>query len=119
MTTEQIAIRLKELCDQGQFEHALKELFSADAVSIEPNDTPDFARETKGINAILAKGKKWNELVEQQHGFEISDPLVASDSFALTMHIDVTMKGRGRMNHKELCVYKVSGGRIVSEEFLM
>jgi hypothetical protein len=119
MTTEQIAIRLKELCDQGQFEHALKELFSRDAVSIEPNDTPDFPRETKGIDAILDKGKKWNEMVEQQHGFEISDPLIASDSFALTMHIDVTMKGRGRMNHKELCVYKVSGGKIVSEQFLM
>jgi hypothetical protein len=119
MTTEQIANRLKELCDQGQFEHALKELFSPDAVSIEPNDTPDFPRETKGIDAILDKGKKWNEMVEQQHGFEISDPLIASDSFALTMHIDVTMKGRGRMNHKELCVYKVSGGKIVSEQFLM
>jgi hypothetical protein len=119
MTTEQIAIRLKELCDQGQFEHAINELFTSDAVSIEPHDTPDFARETKGINAILDKGKKWNEMVEQRHGFEISEPLIASDSFALTMHIDVTMKGRGRMNHKELCIYKVSAGKIVSEEFFM
>ncbi len=119
MTTEQIARRLKELCDQGQFEHALKELFSSDAVSIEPNESPDFAMETKGIDAILAKGKKWNEMVTEQHSFEISEPLIASDSFALTMHIDVTMKGRGRMNHKELCIYKVSGGKIVSEEFLM
>ena len=119
MTTEQIARRLKELCDQGQFEHALKELFSSDAVSIEPNESPDFAMETKGIDAILAKGKKWNEMVAEQHSFEISEPLIASDSFALTMHIDVTMKGRGRMNHKELCIYKVSGGKIVSEQFLM
>jgi hypothetical protein len=119
MTTEQIARRLKELCDQGQFEHALKELFSTDAESIEPNESPDFARETKGINAILAKGKKWNEMVTEQHSFKISEPLIANDSFALTMHIDVTMKGRGRMNHKELCIYKVSGGKIVSEQFLM
>ncbi len=119
MTTEQIAGRLKELCDQGQFEHALKELFSPDAESIEPNETPDFARNTKGIEAIFAKGRKWNEMVVEQHGFEISEPLIAQDSFALTMHIDVTMKGRGRMNHKELCVYKISGGKIVSEEFFM
>jgi hypothetical protein len=119
MTTEQIARRLKELCDQGQFEHALKELFSSDAVSIEPHASPDFAMETKGIDAILAKGKKWNEMVTEQHSFEISEPLIANDSFALTMHIDVTMKGRERMNHKELCVYKVSGGKIVSEQFLM
>ena len=119
MTTELIAKRLKELCEQGQFEHAIKELFSTDAESIEPNTSPDFARETRGTDAILAKGKKWNEMVEEQHGFEISEPVVAQDSFALTMHIDVTMKERGRMNHKELCVYKVSGGRIVSEQFFM
>jgi hypothetical protein len=119
MTTEQIARRLKELCDQGQFEHALNELFSADAVSIEPRETPEFAKETKGMEAILAKGKKWNEMVTEQHHFEISEPLIAEDCFALTMHIDVTMKGRGRMNHKELCVYKVSGGRIISEQFFM
>ena len=119
MTTEQIGRRLKELCDQGQFEHALKELFSPDAVSIEPSESPDFARETKGLDAIFAKGKKWNEMVTEQHGFEISEPLIAGDSFALTMHIDVTMKGRGRMNHKELCVYEISGGKIVSERFFM
>lgn len=117
MTTEQIALRLKELCDQGKFEHALRELFSSDAVSIEPNESPDFARETKGIDDILAKGEKWNEMVTEQHLFEISEPLIAGDSFALTMQIDVTMKGRGRTNHKELCVYKISGGKIVSEQF--
>jgi hypothetical protein len=119
MATEQIARRLKELCEQGQFEHALKELFSPDALSIEPDESPDFARETKGMDAILAKGKKWNEMVIEQHGFGISEPLIADDSFALTMHIDVTMKGSGRMNHNELCVYRVSGGKIVSEQFLM
>ena len=63
MTTEQIAGRLKELCDQGQFEHALKELFSPDAVSIEPNETPDFARETKGMHCHSRQrarnGTKW------------------------------------------------------------
>ena len=119
MTTEQIAGRLKELCDQGQFEHALKELFSPDAVSIEPHESPDFAKESKGMDAILAKGKKWNEMVTEQHGFDISEPLIADDSFALTMLLDVTLKGRGRMTHKELCVYKVHGGKIVSEQFLM
>lgn len=119
MTTEQIGLRLKELCDQGQFEHAIKELFTKDALSIEPYDTQDFPRETKGTDAILAKGKKWNEMVVEQHGFDISEPLIAGDSFALTMHIDVTMKGGKRMNHKELCVYKISGGKIISEEFFM
>jgi hypothetical protein len=119
MTTEQIAIRLKELCEQGQFEHALKELFSENAVSLEPRESPQFAKETKGIDAILKKGKVWTEMVTEQHSFEISDPVIADESFALTMFIDVSMKGRGRMTHKELCLYKVSGGKIVSEEFFL
>lgn len=117
MTTEQIALRLKELCEQGQFEHALKELFSSDAISIEPNETPDFEKETKGVDAMLAKGRKWSEMVAEQHAFIISEPVVADDSFALTMLIDVTMKGRGRVKHNELCVYKITGGKIISEQF--
>jgi len=119
MTTEQIAHRLKALCDQGAFETALKELFSPDALSIEPYDTPDFPRETKGVEAILAKGKKWNEMVTENHSLVISEPLIAQNSFALTMHMDVTMKGRGRMTHKELCVYQIKDGKIVSESFVM
>jgi len=58
MTTEQIALRLKELCDKGAFEEALKELFSPDASSIEPYESPDFPKEANGMAAILAKGKK-------------------------------------------------------------
>ena len=39
--------------------------------------------------------------------------------FALTMSIDVTMKGRGRSAMTELCVYRVKNGKIISEEFAM
>jgi predicted ester cyclase len=49
----------------------------------------------------------------------ISDPLVAGDSFACTMYMDVTMKGSKRMAMTELCIYKVKDGKIVSEEFIM
>ena len=119
MTTDQIAIRLKELWNRGNSNTLSKKLFSDNAVSLEPRESPQFAKETKGIDAILKKGKVWNEMVTEQHSFEISDPVIADESFALTMFIDVSMKGRGRMTHKELCVYKVSGGKIVSEEFFL
>jgi hypothetical protein len=66
-TTQQIADRLAQLCRQGQFEAAQKELFADDAVSIEPHDSPQFARETKGLDAIIEKGHKWNAMVEQVH----------------------------------------------------
>ena len=41
MSTQQIAARLAELCRQGEFEAAQKELFAKDAVSIEPRETPE------------------------------------------------------------------------------
>ena len=119
MTTVDVANRLVELCRQGDFESAQKELFADDAVSIEPHGTPDFEKETKGLDAILEKGKKWSEMVQEMHGGEVSEPLMADSSFAVTMNMDVTMKNGQRMNMKELCIYHVKDGKIVSEQFLM
>jgi ketosteroid isomerase-like protein len=119
MTTVEIANRLVELCKKGDFEGALKELFADNAVSIEPHGTPDFEKETHGLDAILEKGKKWSSMVEEYHGGQVSEPLVAGDSFAVTMIMSVTMKGSNRMDMTELCIYHVKDGKIVSEQFLM
>src|SRR5215469_255878 len=119
MTTAEIANRLVEFCKKGDFEGAQKELFADDAVSIEPYATPDFAQETRGLDAILEKGKKWGEMVQEMHGGEVSEPLLADNSFAMTMSMDVTMKDGKRMNMKELCIYHVKDGKIVSEQFFM
>jgi hypothetical protein len=119
MTTKQIAERLVALCRQGQFETAQKELFAENAISIEPRSSPDFEKETKGLKAIIEKGHKFQSMVEQMHGGETSEPITADNSFAVAISMDVTMKGRGRMNMKELCVYHVKDGKIASEEFFM
>ena len=119
MTTVEIANRLVELCKKGDFEGAQKELFAEDSVSIEPHGTPDFEKETKGLDAIIEKGKKWSEMVEEYHGGEVSEPLVAGDSFAVTMTMSITMKGHGRTDMTELCIYHVKDGKIISEQFLM
>ena len=119
MTTAEIANRLAELCSQGQFEAAQKELFSDDAVSIEPYSTPAFEKETKGLDAIIQKGHKWSEMVTEYHGMKVSEPLIAGDCFALTMWMSVTTKDMGKMDMTELCLYKVKDGKIVSEEFMM
>ncbi len=119
MSTVEIANRLVELCRKGEFETAQKELFSDGAVSIEPHGTPDFEKETHGLDGILEKGKKWGEMVEEAHGMDVSQPLLADSSFAVTMMMDVTMKGGQRMKMTELCIYHVKDGKIVSEQFLM
>jgi ketosteroid isomerase-like protein len=119
MNTQQIATRLTELCRQGQFEAAQKELFAEDAVSIEPRDMPDFPKETKGLRAIIEKGHKFESMVEQMHGCSTSAPLVTGNAIALALTMDVTMKGRGRVKLEEICAYEVKDGKIVSEQFFM
>lgn len=119
MTTQEIANRLVELCRQGDFEKVQADLFAEDAVSIEPEASPAFEKETKGKAAIKAKGEKWNSMVEEMKGITLSDPIVAGNSFALTMRLNAVMKERGPMDMTELCVYKVKDGKIASEEFFM
>jgi hypothetical protein len=119
MTTVEIANRLVELCQKGDFEGAQKELYADDAISIEPHGTDDFSKETRGLDGILEKGRKWAEMIEEYHEMKVSDPLVSDSSFALTMTMGVTMKGRGRMDMTELCIYHVKDGKIVSEQFFM
>ena len=55
----------------------------------------------------------------EAHGMDVSEPLVADSSFAVTMNMDVTMKGGQRMSMNELCIYHVKDGKIVSEQFFM
>jgi hypothetical protein len=117
VTTKDIADQLVALCRQGNFATAQQELYAPDAVNIEPYATAVFAKETKGLNAILEKGQKFTAMIEQVHRISVSDPLVAGASFACAMHLDLTIKGHGRMSVNELCIYEVKDGKIVSEQF--
>jgi hypothetical protein len=119
MTTQEIAERLVAYCREAKWEAAQRELYAENAVSIEPFATPAFEKETRGLAAILEKGRKFDAMVEEMHSVSVSEPLVAGNSFACTMGMDVTMKGQGRMNMSELCVYEVKDGKIVLEQFHM
>ena len=119
MTTKEVADRLVELCRKGDFDTAQSELFADDAVSIEPYATPDFAEETKGKNALKEKSEKFNSMVASMQGIEVSEPLVAGNSFACTLRMHVTMKEKGDMDMQELCVYKVKDGKITEEQFYL
>jgi hypothetical protein len=119
MTTKEIANRLAELCRKGEFEKAQKEMYADNAISIEPMATPAFEKEIKGLKAIVEKGKKFDGMVQEYHSLNISEPLVAGNSFAFVLAMDITMKGRSREQISELCVYDVKDGKIISEQFHM
>jgi len=107
MTTSEIANRLIELCSKGEFETAQKELSS------------DFEKETKGLQVIIEKGRKFELMVETMHRVTTSEPLIAGNSIAFVLTMDVTMKGKDRATWTELCVYIVKDGKIISEQFSM
>jgi ketosteroid isomerase-like protein len=118
MNTEAIATRLVKLCREGKFEEAQRELYAADAVSIEAEGAPPGALgNVKGEEAIFEKKRQFNAGVEQMHGISMSDPLIAGNWFTAVLTLDATMKGRGRVNLTEICVYRVRDGKIAHEQF--
>jgi SnoaL-like protein len=115
MNPPEIARRLVELCRQGAYETAQRELYAADAVSIEPQHSPQPP--AKGLEAIVAKGKGFLEMMEV-HGGTVSEAIVAGPFFSLAMTLDLTPRAGGpRFTMEEICVYEVKDGKIVREQF--
>lgn len=118
MSTQQIAERLVALCREGRYEQVYDELFAGDAENVEmPAMANGPLGNAKGLDAIRAKGKAWGEAVEQMHGGSIGEPSVSGNWFSVPMSMDVTMKGQGRMQMEEMCLYQVRDGKIVREQF--
>lgn len=116
MQTTDIATRLAELYRKGEFATAHAELFARDAISIEPEGAPGEV--VAGVSAIRKSGHSCPNAVERVHRIDVDEPLVAGDYFSVSMSLDSTVVGRGRVEVDELCVYYlVDGGKIVSERF--
>jgi hypothetical protein len=119
MNITEVAGRLVAHCREAKWEAAQRELYAADAVSIEQHPSPAFEKETKGLEAIVEKGHKFDAMIEKVYSIEVSEPMIAGNSFVCTMSMDIEMKGKERMKMSELCVYTVKDGKIVSEQFFM
>ena len=115
MTTQEIATKLADLCRTGDFETIYQELYSPDCVSIEPKGAEMEISE--GLEAMAAKGKAWNESMEEFHGSTVGEPIIAGNHICMTMMMDATMKGGRREKMEELCVYEVQDGKIMKEQF--
>lgn len=93
------------------------DFYADDAVSIERPWGKDPMR-MEGLDAIKAGADKWEEGLKQQHEVTISEPLIADNAFAVTMHAKVEFHGGdGIVEFKELCVYQVQDGKIVMAEY--
>jgi hypothetical protein len=116
MTTQDVANRLAQLFKEGKWMEAQNELFSQDAVSIEPAHAQGL-QTVEGLDNIIKKGQQWSETVEEMHGGWSGEPIVGGNCIAIAMGMDVTVKGMGRSKMEEICVYEVKDGKIVKEQF--
>jgi len=117
VTTQEVAEGLVKLCSQGKFDEAMKTFYSPDIVSVEAGAPPGQSRESKGIEAVKAKGEWWITNHEV-HSSKVEGPLVAGSHFAVVFKLDVTFKPQSRrFQMEEVAVYKVADGKIVYEEF--
>ncbi len=114
--TKDIANRLYELCQQSQFNTAQNELYADNATSTERNMQGTLETVT-GLEAIKEKGEKFRNMVEEIHGGYTNEPSVYGNYIFMEMGMDVTMKGMGRMDMKELCSYEIKDDKIISERF--
>ena len=117
MTTQEVADALVKLCAEGKFEEATEKFYAKDVVSVEAGAPPGQSRESKGIEAVKAKGEWWRANHEV-HGVKVAGPLVAGSHFAATFTLDITFKPQNkRFSMEEVAIYKVKDGKVVYEEF--
>lgn len=117
MNTQEIAKKYVALCQAGKNEACLDELYAKDAVSIEAASMPGMERTVKGLDAIKAKSKTWNES-NVVHSSEVAGPYPNENRFAVRFNFDVTNKPSGRrMKMDEVGLFTVENGKITREEF--
>jgi hypothetical protein len=115
LTITDIAHRLLDLCKTGQYEQAQEELYSEDAVCIEPLNSR--MQSVKGLEEIKKKGRDFQGMVEEIHNSTVTGPVVVGNHFAIGFMLDLTLKGVGRQRMEELAVYEVKDGKVVKEQF--
>ncbi|QKZ11587.1 SnoaL-like domain-containing protein [Spirosoma sp. KUDC1026] len=115
MTTLFVAHRLVALCREGLFLDAQLELMADTCVQLEP--VTSIAENVSGLKAIQQKERRLQANIQELHSIIVSEPTIVGAFFSVTMHFDLTLYDRGRVQLEELVVYEVRQGKIVREQF--
>ena len=118
MNTEEIALKLVELCRKGEWLQAVDDLYGKDIVSVEGATTGSMPSEMRGLDQVRAKSHWWIHNHEV-HSSKVGKPFVAGDRFVVQFDVDVTEKAsKTRSQVSEVGIYTVANGKISHEEFL-
>jgi hypothetical protein len=116
MTTKEIAARFNELAQQEKWFEIQDELFADKVKSIDPSGSPYFGY-AEGKASVRKKGEDFVSRITAFHGASTTEPVVAGNHFAVGREVDITLQGHGRVQMKEIMLYEVKDGQIVSEQF--
>jgi hypothetical protein len=116
MTTHEIAARFNELAQQEKWFEIQDELFGETVRSVEPTNSPYFGH-AEGKTDVRKKGEEFTSRIEEVHNLYTSEPLVSGNHFAVGREKDLTVKGHGRIQIKQIMLYEVKDGKIVLEQF--
>src|SRR5215216_3507192 len=116
MTTQEVASRFNELAQQEKWFEIQDELFADNVKSIDPPNSPYFGY-AEGKADVRKKGENFVKKIEAVHRTSTSQPLVTGNHFAVGREKDITVQGFGRIEIKQIMLYEVKDGQIVSEQF--
>jgi ketosteroid isomerase-like protein len=113
MSTQSIAKRFVELCNEGRNFDVMREMYAEDIVSVEASGA-----QTAGKAPVIQKSERW-AAANEIHGEKVRGPFFnGSDQFAVIFHFEVTRKDTGeRISLEEVAVYTVQGEKITREQF--
>lgn len=114
--THEIAARYHELAQEERWFDIQDEFFSDDVKSIEPSGSPYFGY-AEGKAAVRKKGEDFVKRVQEFHSGATTAPLVTGNHFAVGREIDITVQPHGRIQIRQIMLYNVTDGKIVSEQF--
>ncbi|MEK6375332.1 MAG: nuclear transport factor 2 family protein [Acidobacteriota bacterium] len=118
--TKAVGEKLVEFCRNGLNLDAIASLYSPDIVSVEAIGSDGVPAEMRGVDAVVAKNKRWYDNNEIHHA-SAEGPYPHRDRFAVIFHYETTAKDGPRKGQRskfdEVALYTVKDGRIVREEF--
>ena len=116
MSTQEVAARFNELARQEKWFEIQDEFFADNVKSMDPPNSSYFGY-AEGKAGVRKKGEDFTKRIEAVHRLYTSEPLVSGNHFAVGREKDITVQGFGRIEIKQIMLYEVKDGQIISEQF--
>jgi len=115
-STQEVAARFNELAQQEKWFEIQEALFSHDVTSTDPKNSPWFGY-AEGKVPVRKKGEDFVNRITDFHSASTTEPVVGGNHFAAGREVDVTIDGLERIQIKQIMLYEVKDGQIISEQF--